>query len=356
MTNPRDPSYLISGHATETLSAAERRRLYSAALEDQEVFDRLVGEERWRQVLSSPGVRQELLEVLARPAPGLLGGVFGWLKGLPTLALGATAAALLAVALVPRWLDFGVPGPVPGEGPPRVAAPPTELVAKGYEPQSGTAGEEAGSELVAKSYGGPAVAPEAPAPPLESTGSTRGLRSKSIGSSRSLQPKSTGSGYLNLSYTLELNQPGGPRPVADGWVFDPGDQFRLRLGVDFSAWLYLFNRAAGDADYVVLYPHTAAESDPLPPSEHDVVLPAGVWLTMDDSPEDEELVLVASTRPWPPAAGREAIPAGELDAALERAETDFAALNWRRSELDERVRLTVQESDALVLVLRLLGR
>jgi hypothetical protein len=168
-------------------------------------------------------------------------------------------------------------------------------------------------------------------------------------------PKSTGSEIRNLSYTLELNQPDGARQVPDGYAFGPGDQFRLHVGVDFDAWAYLFNRAAGDADYTVLYPHSDAERGPLPALERGVSLPAGVWLTMDDSPEDEELVLVVSSQPWTPAAGRESIPAGELTAALERAESGFASLNWRRSEAGGRVRLEVERSGDLVAVLRLLA-
>ena len=65
-----DPSHLLSGHATDTLSSSERRHLYRAALDDQEIFDQLVEEESWRQIFSSPGVRQELLEALTEPAPG----------------------------------------------------------------------------------------------------------------------------------------------------------------------------------------------------------------------------------------------------------------------------------------------
>ena len=363
-----DPSHLVSGYATDTLSPAERRRLWRAALDDQEVFDQLVEEESWRQIFSAPGVRQELLEALAEPAQAaevapqarprrVAGGWRAWLgslrgtprgsrRYLPSMAMGAAAAALLAVALIPRWLELGVVGPVgPGEAPPSVAGPPAtdapavELVPKGFDRQPGAAGDAPAPELVAKSHDGPD--PEAADAPASAT--------------RSLQPKSTGSDYLNLSYTLELNQPDGPRQVAEGWAFGPGDQFRLRLGVDFTAWLYLFNRAAGETAYTVLYPHTAAERNPLPPSQRDVLLPAGVWLTMDDTPEDEHLVLVVSNRPWPLAAGgRETVAAGELNAAIEQAERRLDQLSWRRSEAEGRVRLTVGSEDEVVLVAKLL--
>ncbi len=367
--------HLLCGHATDTLSPAERSRLYRAALADQDIFDQLVEEESWRRIFSAPGVRQELLEALAEPAPaiapgrerGITDALRGWLAGLwgvleggerhfaakrgrrymPSLAMGAAAAGLLALVLIPRWLELGVAGPLgPGEEPPKIATAPAGetapgFVAKSYGGSPRHSSDEAPPRFVAKSYGG---SPESTAEPRPAS------------ATRSLWPKSTGSDYLNLSYTLELNQPGGARQVPDTYAFSPGDQFRLRLGVDFTAWLYLFNRAVGDDTYSVLYPHTAGERGPLPPSQRDVLLPAGIWLTMDDSPEDEELVLVVSAQPWPPAeAGRAAIPAGELDAALAGAEADFGSLSWRRSEVEDRVRFTVEEGEsAVVVVLRLL--
>ncbi len=66
MATRPDPSHLISGYATETLSEPERPDLY-AALGDEESFDRLVEEESWQQISSSPGVWHELLEALAEP-------------------------------------------------------------------------------------------------------------------------------------------------------------------------------------------------------------------------------------------------------------------------------------------------
>lgn len=306
MSTQGNPSRLISGHATDTLSPAERRELYRAALDDQEIFDRLVEEEPWRQIFDSPGVKADLLEALDEPTGG---GWLAWLRPatVPRLAMGAGLAAVLAVALVPRLLG-------PGAGDPAAPGSSTsDLVAKSYDPEAD-----------------PAI-------------------------SRTLRPKSTGAAVRELSYTLEVNRPDGPREVPSTWSFLPGEQFRLRLGADFSAWLYLFNRASGDAAYSVLYPRTATEIGPLPASQREVVFPAGSWLTMDDSPEDEELVLVVSDRPWAPAAGRDTLPAAELQAALKQAEERFSALNWRRSEVDERVRLAVEEGDdALVIVVRML--
>ena len=377
-----DPTHLISGYATETLSRAEQRRLYRAALDDQEVFDRLVEEESWRQIFEAPGVREEVLQALAEtpaattvpevrrpgvaagrrpgvaPGPGgapevrrhagsagirgLLAGLRGSKRGsgryIPPMVMGTAAAALLAVALIPRWTELGMTGPVE-EAAPRTASSSTELVSKSYDARSSAGAETPVNDLVPKSYGGsdPGGTEASPRP----MSSTRGLQSKSP------------SGVLNISYVLELNQLGGPREVADAWRFRAGDQFRLRLDLDFDAWVYLFNRATGDTVYTLLYPGDSSEHVPLSSSQG-VVLPPDTWLTMDATPEDEQLVLVISAKSGRFAA-RRTIPVSELDAALAVAEARLASLNWRRSEVGERVRLAVENSDSLAVVVRLLG-
>ncbi len=370
-----DPASLAAGHATGTLSEAERRRLYRAALSDQEVFDQLVEEESWRRIFDAPGVRGELLAALAESSadskPLRKEGWRRWLDGLwrplwrpVPWTLGTAAAALLVAVLVPRWLEVGVPGPV---APPPVAGDPVAADPARPAPVADPVAPAPGSaEPVAPAPAEPAGA-VSEAPPAVETPATE-LVPKSFGppppaglptfepGTRSLRPKSAG-GARSLGYTLELNSPDGPRPVPDGYAFRPGDQFRLRLGVDFTAWLYLFNRAAGEDAYAVLYPSAEREREPRPPSETEFLLPAGVWLTLDDTPEDEQLVLVASARPWPAArSGAVELPAAELDAALEQAESRFQALSWRRSEAEDRVRWTVGDSgDDLILVVRLLS-
>ena len=144
--------------------------------------------------------------------------------------------------------------------------------------------------------------------------------------------------------------------MAETYRFRPRDQFRLRLGVDFTAWIYLFNRAVDDDEFTILYPLTRREQEPLSPSQNDVLLPDRVWLSMDDSPEDEHLVLVVSSEPWSGyRTGRETVPYGELEAALSEAEDRFDTLSWQRSEVGDRVRLRVAETgEPVTMVLRLL--
>jgi hypothetical protein len=61
---PIPPEQLLGGYATDTLTEEERRRLFEAALHDQELFNALADEEVLRQLLSDPKVRKRLLAVL----------------------------------------------------------------------------------------------------------------------------------------------------------------------------------------------------------------------------------------------------------------------------------------------------
>jgi hypothetical protein len=65
---PREARLLLGGYATGTLTEAERRALFAAALEDQELFDTLADEEALRELLADPDVRSRLLAILTGPA------------------------------------------------------------------------------------------------------------------------------------------------------------------------------------------------------------------------------------------------------------------------------------------------
>lgn len=297
------PRHLLSVYATETLTHDERRGLMAAALEDQDVFDRLVEEESWRRILNAPGVRRELLEALDEPGP--LGKLWNALR-LPALrprtagwVLGTVATVLLAVVLVPQWREPATSGT-------------NELVSKSYSP-----------ELTAKS-------------PTED-----------------LATKTPGTDLRSLSYGLELGTAGGPRAVPEDHRFEPGDQFRIRLETDFPAWIYLFNRTSGDDAYSVVYPESAAEHVA---RTGKLVLPPGpAWWHMDETPDDERLVLVVASEPWAVyAPDRTEVPPEELETALGEAEAELREVSWRRFVEGDEVHLKIADRrDALVFVARL---
>jgi len=52
---------LVGGYATGTLTEDERQLLFAAALEDQELFDELAGEQGFKEILDAPGARDRLI-------------------------------------------------------------------------------------------------------------------------------------------------------------------------------------------------------------------------------------------------------------------------------------------------------
>jgi hypothetical protein len=118
---PDEARKLIGGYATGSLTEAERRVLFEAALQDQELFDELAGEQVLKEVLDEPGARQRLIAALEPP-----GRHRAWLW--------TTAAATVAIAVVigivvsqrtpppPQQIAQVQKSPEPAEAP--VAAPP----------------------------------------------------------------------------------------------------------------------------------------------------------------------------------------------------------------------------------------
>ena len=84
---PDEARKLLGGYATGSLTESERAALFQAALENQELFDELAGEQLLKEVLDEPGARQRLIAALETPRRHR-----AWLW--------ASAATTLAVAVV----------------------------------------------------------------------------------------------------------------------------------------------------------------------------------------------------------------------------------------------------------------
>jgi hypothetical protein len=124
-----DHGKLLGGYAPGNLTDAERRALFEAALQDQQLFDALAAEEALRELLEDPAARRRIAEAAAEGKPR-----FGWL---PAAVLAATA--VLAFFM----LRVTVPHPeaprmeVAKNHPPaatRAFIPPAETKAKAEQP------------------------------------------------------------------------------------------------------------------------------------------------------------------------------------------------------------------------------
>ena len=105
---------LIGGYATGSLTETERRALFEAALDDQELFDELAREQDLKEIIDQPGARERLIRSIARERNRAW-----WQRPLPWIALAASAAAIVIMMWRPQR-----PAEVVKLEAPRIEAPP----------------------------------------------------------------------------------------------------------------------------------------------------------------------------------------------------------------------------------------
>lgn len=88
---------LLGGYATNALSADERRILFEAALDDQELFNALQNEDALRELLDDPVLRDQVRNALVAPPPRKAG--FSWRRWVLGVALPAVAAVIVIVVM-----------------------------------------------------------------------------------------------------------------------------------------------------------------------------------------------------------------------------------------------------------------
>lgn len=91
-----DLQKLIGGYATGSLTDAERKMLFEAALEDQDLFDELAREQALKEILDQPGAKQRLAAALARSASEAA----WWRRPLVWSLAGAVAVAVVALSWI----------------------------------------------------------------------------------------------------------------------------------------------------------------------------------------------------------------------------------------------------------------
>jgi hypothetical protein len=140
---------LLGGFAADTLTPEEKQALYTAALQDQHLFNALVDEQVLRETLGNPEVRLKLLASLKQPRPSDSGSPLSWVEwfrrpaGL-ALAGGLSAAALAVVLSVRIYQDSlrqaaqliatedSKPGPLSAPNPPSTQPTTPQII----EPQA----------------------------------------------------------------------------------------------------------------------------------------------------------------------------------------------------------------------------
>ncbi|MFM2125141.1 MAG: hypothetical protein RL328_1592 [Acidobacteriota bacterium] len=177
---------LLGGYATGTLTEAERKLLFDAALDDQDLFDELAAEQALKELIEEPGVRGRLIAALE---PKKQRAWWPWavavtMAGLATIAVWVArqpeATQQVAVNTAPAELPSPAPAaPVPEvrkveravsapaaappqPGPPSVAAEKAKVA--DAAPAAAEAIAEQTIQLRADSLGVVAPAPQAAAP------------------------------------------------------------------------------------------------------------------------------------------------------------------------------------------------
>jgi hypothetical protein len=120
---------LLGGYATNSLTEAERKALFEAALDDQELFDALQQEEALKELLADPSARSQIQQALTgasvpRPAAWwsrawLWGGVAG----------AVAAAVLIVIAIRPSQQPKYQVARVAPPAPPTMSAEPAKPAA-----------------------------------------------------------------------------------------------------------------------------------------------------------------------------------------------------------------------------------
>jgi hypothetical protein len=101
---------LLGGFAADTLTPEEKQALYTAALQDQQLFNALADEQALKELLVNPDVRRQLLTSLEQKKAPAVGSPLPWLDWFRrpagiALAGGLTAAALAVVLGVRIYQD-----------------------------------------------------------------------------------------------------------------------------------------------------------------------------------------------------------------------------------------------------------
>jgi len=128
---------LVGGYATGSLTEAQRRALFEAALEDQELFDSLMQEQALKELLKEPGATERLIAALAQKSKPWWKAVWIW-----AAVAGAAAAVITGVMLlrqVPKQVEIAQFEAPTAPAPPPVAAPELTIPAPAVPPPAGPA-------------------------------------------------------------------------------------------------------------------------------------------------------------------------------------------------------------------------
>jgi hypothetical protein len=276
---------LLGGYATNALSADERRSLFEAALEDQELFDALQEEDALRELLEDPVSREEVRRALQAPPREARRASFWsrrWLLGVAIPAL----AAVIVIAVMNR------------ANAPRLIAPPVQIASDRVAPYANAAPPEA-KPLAKKTLRAPSPdriaratpAAAAPAPAIQAPAAVP-LQSRAAMALRVAPPPTIPDAVRQrFAAGFDANAPLYQGPLVRYSLIrggTAGDEVRVEVSVGVAGYLALYELdAAGNSTR--LYP--ANDAAMLVPADSTMQIP-GDPIKVGDAGEKLRLVLI----------------------------------------------------------------
>ena len=186
---------MIGGYATGSLSEAEQKELFEAALDDQDLFDELMREQALKEMLDQPGAKPRLMAALEKKHPVRRPLVWMAAAAMVALAVGITTFTLLRTPKPIQLATVQAPAPpvsIP-ENKPVSAQPDTKSQPanpKVKSPQA-TGGRKQPAEPAGKT-----AAPAAPPSPQAKEKAPRALAQSQIRDSNTVAAGGSVSGFV----------------------------------------------------------------------------------------------------------------------------------------------------------------
>jgi len=258
--NPENVKKLLGGYATGTLTSDERRILFEAALEDQELFDALAQEQALKELLEMPGARERLQEAARANSPERMPA---WSAALRRPLPWAMAAAIVvAVAAIVTMVRLSGPARKPEVQMAELekhAAAPANPPAAAQTRETAPVRKPAPMRLKRRNASPPPrPAPVAPGVGGVAGGVAGGIMATSetaprVPAGRSFGPMSRATDSAQPNFQVSILKIPGATVFPPDAVFHSGDSIELRVLPPFDGMLYIVRSDDQGADWILAY-------------------------------------------------------------------------------------------------------
>jgi len=163
----------------------------------------------------------------------------------------------------------------------------------------------AAARLIAVGYGKSRPLPGIPQDTEEGRAANRRVEFANLGTgpmAAAASPAKPDRPKLSVNVAVKYEKGGETRVLTPGGVLTPNDNYRVIFTPTQNSYVYVYQiDSHGKATAVFPNPDYSASNNPVPANRAYSVPPEGHWLTLDQQPGEEEIVVLASERPLPDA-------------------------------------------------------